>query len=63
MFSMKQGVPSVMGYVNSDYAGYLDDMRSTTGHVFTLAMAYMLEIINSMHSNYVYNRGRIHSSS
>jgi hypothetical protein len=28
---------SVMGYVDADYAGDLDDRRSTTGYVFTLA--------------------------
>lgn len=33
---MEQGVPSVVGCVDSDYACDLYDMRSTTGHVFTL---------------------------
>ncbi|KAI5405758.1 hypothetical protein KIW84_052500 [Lathyrus oleraceus] len=33
----EQGVPLVVGYVDSDYAGDLDDMRSTMGYVFTLA--------------------------
>jgi hypothetical protein len=28
---------SVVGYVDADYAGDLDDRRSTTGYVFTLA--------------------------
>src|ERR1044072_3739745 len=37
MFSREQNVPSVVGYVDSDYAGGLDDRRSTTGYVFTLA--------------------------
>jgi hypothetical protein len=27
----------VVGYVNADYAGNLDEKRSTTGYVFTLA--------------------------
>ena len=27
---------SVVGYVDADYAGDLDNMRSTTGYVFTL---------------------------
>ena len=37
MFGNQQGNPSVMGYVDSDYAGDMDDRRSTTGYVFTLA--------------------------
>ncbi|CAL0318564.1 unnamed protein product [Lupinus luteus] len=37
MFSSKQSKPSVIGYVDSDYAEDLDDRRSTTGFVFTLA--------------------------
>ena len=36
MFSREQSVPSVVGYVDSDYAGDMDDRRSTTGYVFTL---------------------------
>lgn len=36
MFNMEHGVASVVGYVNSNYAGDLDKMRSTTGYVFTL---------------------------
>ena len=36
MFSRQQSVPSVVGYVDSDYARDLDDRRSTTGYVFTL---------------------------
>ncbi|CAJ2663689.1 unnamed protein product [Trifolium pratense] len=37
MFSSEKGNPSVVGYVDSDYAGDMDDRRSTTGYVFTLA--------------------------
>lgn len=37
MFSSEQSDPSVVRYVDSDYAGDIDDMRSTTGYVFTLA--------------------------
>ena len=37
MFSMDQGISLVVGYVDSDYASDLDDIRSTTRHVFTLA--------------------------
>ena len=37
MFGNQQGDPSVVGYVDSDYVGDMDDRRSTTGYVFTLA--------------------------
>ena len=37
MLGSQQGDLSVMGYVDSDYAGDMDDRRSTTGYVFTLA--------------------------
>ena len=37
MFSREQSVPSGVGFVDSDYAGDLDDLRSTTGYVFKLA--------------------------
>ena len=37
MFGGQDGDPSVVGYVDSDYAGSVDDRRSTTGYVFTLA--------------------------
>lgn len=36
MFSYEQGDLSVVGYVDSDYVGGMDDMRSTTRYVFTL---------------------------
>ncbi|KAL6314158.1 hypothetical protein AAG906_011900 [Vitis piasezkii] len=36
MFSKQQSDPSIKGYVNVDYAGNLDDRRSTIGYVFTL---------------------------
>uniref|UniRef100_A0A2N9HHH9 CCHC-type domain-containing protein n=1 Tax=Fagus sylvatica TaxID=28930 RepID=A0A2N9HHH9_FAGSY len=32
-----QGTNSVVGYVDADYAGEVDDRRSTTGYVFTLS--------------------------
>ena len=37
MFAKQQTQISVIGYVDADYAGRLDDLRSTTGYVFTLA--------------------------
>ena len=37
MFGSQQGDPSVVGYVDSDYAGDMDDRRSIIGYVFTLA--------------------------
>ena len=36
MFSRQQIDPSVVGYVDADYARDLDDRRSTTCYVFTL---------------------------
>ena len=33
----KPGTNSVVGYVDADYAGEVDDKRSTTGYVFTLS--------------------------
>ena len=37
MFGRQQKDISVVGYVDSDYAGDLDNRRSTTGYVYTLA--------------------------
>ena len=36
IFGRQQDQISVVGYVDADYAGGLDDRRSTTGYVFTL---------------------------
>ena len=36
MFNRQQSVPSVVRYVDADYARDLDDRRSTTSYVFTL---------------------------
>ncbi|KAL0447562.1 UNVERIFIED_CONTAM: Retrovirus-related Pol polyprotein from transposon TNT 1-94 [Sesamum latifolium] len=36
VFGSQQNDPLVVGYVDSDYAGDLDDIRFTTGYVFTL---------------------------
>lgn len=36
MSNMKQGVPSVVRHMDSDYASDLGDRRSTIGYVFTL---------------------------
>ena len=37
MFDRQQNDISVVGYVNSNYTGDLDNRRSTTGYVYTLA--------------------------
>uniref|UniRef100_A0A2N9EER7 CCHC-type domain-containing protein n=1 Tax=Fagus sylvatica TaxID=28930 RepID=A0A2N9EER7_FAGSY len=37
LFSRQLGTNSVVGYVDADYAGEVDDKRSTTGYVFTLS--------------------------
>uniref|UniRef100_A0A2N9J5Y1 CCHC-type domain-containing protein n=1 Tax=Fagus sylvatica TaxID=28930 RepID=A0A2N9J5Y1_FAGSY len=37
LFSRQPGTNSVVGYVDVDYAGEVDDRRSTTGYVFTLS--------------------------
>ena len=37
MFGAQEGDHSIVGYVNSDYVGDLDNRRFTTGYVFTLA--------------------------
>lgn len=36
VFAKQQAQISAVGFVDSDYAGSLDDRRSTTGYVFTL---------------------------
>ena len=35
LFARQHGYNSVVGYVDSDYAGNIDDRRSTIGYVFT----------------------------
>jgi len=37
VFGNQQGVPLVVGYVDSDYADDLGNRRSTVGYVFTLS--------------------------
>jgi hypothetical protein len=37
MFSSEKDDPSVIEYIDLDYVGDMDDLRSTTGYVFTLA--------------------------
>uniref|UniRef100_A0A2N9IUP8 CCHC-type domain-containing protein n=1 Tax=Fagus sylvatica TaxID=28930 RepID=A0A2N9IUP8_FAGSY len=37
LFSRQPGTNSVVGYVDADYAGEVDDRRSTTGYMFTLS--------------------------
>jgi hypothetical protein len=37
LFSRQPGTNSVVGYVDTNYAGEVDDRRSTTGYVFTLS--------------------------
>ncbi|RVW39056.1 Retrovirus-related Pol polyprotein from transposon TNT 1-94 [Vitis vinifera] len=47
MFNKQQSDPSVRRYVDVDYAGDLDDLRSTTGYVFTLWGTYLLEVYDA----------------
>ena len=37
LFLRHPGTNSVVGYVDTDYAGKVDDRRSTTSYVFTLS--------------------------
>lgn len=37
MFNSKQGDPSIVGYVDSDYADEISDKSSKAWYVFTLA--------------------------
>jgi hypothetical protein len=37
LFSRHLGTNSVVGYVDTDYAGKVDDRRSTTSYVFALS--------------------------
>lgn len=37
MFRRGQGNPSVVGYVDLDYTGDMDDRRSTNNNVLTIA--------------------------
>jgi len=37
VFGNQQGDPLVVAYVNSDYAGDLDNRRSIIGYVFTIS--------------------------
>src|SRR4051812_18305369 len=46
---------SVVGYVDADYAGDIDNRRSTTGYVFTLCGGtHLLEIYSSVASCTIY---------
>ena len=36
LFAGQQGDNSVVGFVNANYAGNVDDSKSTTGYIFTL---------------------------
>ena len=61
MFSRQQSVPSIVGYVDADYATDLDDRRSTTSYVFTIgggpicwkSMVHSLVALSTTESEYM----------
>jgi hypothetical protein len=63
MFSIEKGDPSVVGYVDLDYAGDMDDRRSTTCYLFTLPGVPICWKSPVQSIVAVNNQSRVHGSS
>lgn len=62
MFNNEQGDPSIVIYIDSDYADDINDKMFTSECVFYFSrMTYLLEIISLTHSDHVNNWSRVHS--
>lgn len=62
MFSEQHGGPSIVGYIDVDYARDLDDRRSTTSYVFALVGGLFVGINGSVSGCIIYYQIRIYGS-